>query len=520
VSQNIAEPKHRISPTLPLLALTLLAAGLRFWRLGNWSLDSDEVWMLRDSLDPSLSNPRPLLYFMNHYLVQPFMPLDELGLRVLPAIFGVLAIPVFYYICRRMAGTRAALFGALLVATSPLLIYYSQFGRYWSLVFLLATVYPYAIYLGIRERNRGWLALGIVTAVLAVLAHPTSVLLLGGLGIWMAAIHVRRGRLAELWRRRRLSWPVVLIAILVGAGAVRSIALLHGWISSHDRRPGATTFLLHIPSTPGVQQLSFFLGFIESLTTPLVLTGVLGTWLLLQGRDRSLGALLTLIFLFPLAFLELLSFRTAISTFYLLPTVPVLFIGAGVFLDRLAAIQWELRPAWLVSAGIAGMILAAGAPTVVSQYRDGRRWDFRGVARWLDGRLSPEDVVFSDQSHAMAHYLPGTPVQRLRGDPTLLIQSQRTLNQSGRGGTLWIVAPAPSHAFRTNPELGKLNQWLYDNCQLRNTIGRGRVDFRQQYLQIYHCPPAAPEGVSRRPTESSDPSETKASRSQSRSGAL
>jgi hypothetical protein len=143
------------------------------------------------------------------------------------------------------------------------------------------------------------------------------------------------------------------------------------------------------------------------------------------------------------------------------------------------------------------MIIAAGAPTLISQYRDGRRWDFRGVARWLDGRLLPDDVVFSDQFQTLGYYLPGRDVQRLRGDPAPLIESERALHQSGRGGSLWIVAPAPSHAFRTNPKLGSLNQWLYDNCQLRNTVGVGRVDFRQQYLQIYRCPPMAPEAVIR-----------------------
>jgi hypothetical protein len=66
------------------------------------------------------------------------------------------------------------------------------------------------------------------------------------------------------------------------------------------------------------------------------------------------------------------------------------------------------------------------------------------------------------------------------------------LRQSGRGEAVWIVAPAPSHAFRTNLKSGGLLSWIYDNCQVRNTLGVGRVDFRQQYLQIYRCPVSAP----------------------------
>jgi 4-amino-4-deoxy-L-arabinose transferase-like glycosyltransferase len=494
VNRENEEPQHRTFHTLLLAALIILAAALRFWRLGDWSFDSDEVWMLRDSLHPSITNPRPLLYFLNYYLVRPFVPLDELGLRLLPAIFGVLAIPVFYFVARRLVGAGAALWGAVLLATSPLLVYYSQFGRYWSLVFLLSAVYPYAIYLGVHQRNPRLLALGFVTAVMAVLAHPSSALPAVGLVVWLLGSYVKREQMARRWRDRRVRWAAVLALLVAGAATLRLITLLQNWISAHDRKPGDTNFLLHASSEPGVKQLAFLIGFAESLTLPLVLAGILGIYLLWHSRERSLAALMTLMFILPLVVLEVLSFRTPVSTFYWLPTVPILFIGAGVFLDRLAGVDLGLRPRWLVSAVVMAMIIAAGAPTLISQYRDGRRWDFRGVARWLDGRILPDDVVFSDQFQTLGYYLPGRDVQRLRGDPTPLIESERALHQSGRGGSLWIVAPAPSHAFRTNPKLGSLNQWLYDNCQLRNTVGVGRVDFRQQYLQIYRCPPMAPEG--------------------------
>jgi glycosyltransferase involved in cell wall biosynthesis len=56
-------------------------------------------------------------------------------------------------VARRLLGTRAALFGTFLLASSGLLVYYSQFARYWTLVFMLSATYPYAIYLGIRHRN-------------------------------------------------------------------------------------------------------------------------------------------------------------------------------------------------------------------------------------------------------------------------------------------------------------------------------------------------------------------------------
>ncbi len=489
VSPPILDRRQGLAPTLLLAGLIALALVLRFWRLGDWGFDSDEIFMLRDSLHVRLTNPRPLLYFLNHYLVAPLLPLDEFGLRLLPAVFGLLAIPGFYFVSRRLSGTRAALFGTLLLTVSPLQVIYSQFGRYWSLVFLLSALYPYLVYIGLRERNRHALVLGVVAGLLASLAHPAAILLVGGPGIWFLVTYLRPRYLKPLWSQRRVRWATLLAVIVVGAIAVRFIPILQGWISEHDKNPGSGQFLLRAPPR-ALKPLFYLLAYVEGWTLPLVLTGAVGIYLLWQGRDRFLALFLASLAIFPIVFLSLILFRTPVSTYYLLPAAPVFFMGAGIFLDRVFEVDWKLRPRWLLPATVVVMVLVPGAPTLISQYLNGRRFDFRGVAQWLKPRLTPGDVIFSDQPVALAHYLPGIDVQRLRYNTAPLRQSVRALHQSERGGALWIVAPAPAHAFRTNLKQGGLIRWIYDNCQLSNTVGRSRVDFRQQYLQVYRCPPA------------------------------
>ena len=56
VSRDSSQPKHTAAPFLILL-LSVVGAILRFWRLGEWGFDSDEVFMLRDSLDPQDHQP-------------------------------------------------------------------------------------------------------------------------------------------------------------------------------------------------------------------------------------------------------------------------------------------------------------------------------------------------------------------------------------------------------------------------------------------------------------------------------
>jgi hypothetical protein len=493
VSSEHAERRIGPTPALLLAALILLACALRFWRLGDWNLEATEIFTLRDSNSPQFHNARPLLYLLNYYLIRPLIPLDELGLRLLPAIFGVLNIPIFYLVARRLVGTRAALLGTLLLTVSPLQVYYSQFARYWSLVFLLSSVFPYALYLGIRERNRRALAIGLVTGVAAALAHPVSVLLVGGLVIWFLVTSLRLSDVTQWWGQRRVRWGVLIAIILAGLVALKFLPVLHGWIAEHDKKPGSGQFLLRSPNQPGVKQIVYLAAYVESLTLPVVLAALVGIRLLWQERDRPLALLLICLAAFQILFLTLISLRTPVSTFYLVPAAPVFFLGAGIFLERLFEVDWKLRPQWLLPATMSVIVMTAGAPTLISQYRDGRRYDFRGVAHWLEPRLASADVVYSDQHMVLAHYLPGTPVQRLR-DPAPLGESLDSLHQSGSGGTLWIVSPIPSHALRTNPALGGLNRWIYEHCQLRNTIGVGRLDFRQNYLQVYRCPPAEPPG--------------------------
>ncbi len=474
---------------LLLFGIVVVAILLRFWRLGDWGFEATEIFTHRDSIvEPRLRNPRPLMYFLNYYVVRPFFPLDEFGLRLLPAIFGALAVPAMYFVTRRLVGSRTALFSAFLVAISSIHVYYSQYARYWTLVFLLCSIYPFAIYLGIRERNRRLLALGLITGVLAVLAHPVSVVLFGGIAVWIAATYLRRDLIGHLWSQRGVRWAAGFALLLAAVVVVRFIPMLRSWIAMHDTGKGGE-FLLHLPAGAGVKQASYILAYTESLTLPLVLTGFVGMYLLWLGRDRPLALLLACVSLFHIGFLLLVSVRTSVSLPYLLmPSAPAFFIGAGVFLDYLSRASWNVRPRWLVPATVTALIITAGAPTLISQYRDGRRYDFRGVARWLDGSLAKEDIVFSDQPRVLAHYLPGTQVHPLRADTTGLLKSVRLLRTEGYRGALWVIPPAPSHAFRTNPKLGVLNRWIFDHCQVRNSIGVARVDFRQHFLQIYRCP--------------------------------
>ena len=322
-----------------------------------------------------------------------------------------------------------------------------------------------------------------------------SSLLLGGPLLVLLPTYVRPGLLREIWERKSFRWWAIAAFVVAVLIVMRFIPILYGWVAEHDRNPGSGQFLLR-NNPPGLKQLIYILAFVDSLTVPLTIIAILGFYLLWRSGYRLLSMYLSSVVGFPILFLTLISLRTPVSQYYLLPTVPIFFLTAGFFLDRLASTEWTVRSKWVVPAALTAIVIAAGLPTLASDYRDGRRYNFRRVALWLQSRLAPGDLVFSDQPMVLAHYLNGAEVQRLRL-PEPLDEAMRKHPGTGKAAALWIVAPAASHAFRATLKEGGLIDWIYPHCQLQNTVGVGRVDYRQEYLQVYRCPPSpAPERAS------------------------
>ncbi len=152
----VPPPRERTAATtwLALGAIALLAAALRFATLRTQSLWFDEAatWdLVRRPLGEMLrqipkgeSNP-PLFYVLEWAWTRVFGD-GEAGLRSLPALAGLLTVPVAYAIGRQVAGggsraaTRAGLAAAALVAVNPLLVWYAQEARSYALATLLSAV--------------------------------------------------------------------------------------------------------------------------------------------------------------------------------------------------------------------------------------------------------------------------------------------------------------------------------------------------------------------------------------------
>ncbi len=71
---------------------------------------------------------------------------DVWPMRLPPAVFGTLAVPLFYLIVRRLADERLARRAALLMAASPFFIYYAKEARPYSQLLFACLLFTWAFF--------------------------------------------------------------------------------------------------------------------------------------------------------------------------------------------------------------------------------------------------------------------------------------------------------------------------------------------------------------------------------------
>jgi mannosyltransferase len=193
-----------------VVGLTALGAGLRFATLGVQAYHHDEIVtasrVLRVGFGHAMdavgfSESAPPLYYALAWLWTQVAGTGEWGLRSLSAAAGVATIPVAYLIGRELRGARAGVLAAALVAVNPMLLWYSQEARAYSLLGLfcaLSLLYCVRALQSERpEEKRDFVLWGVFSA-LALATHYFAVFPLLAEILLLAR---RRGRamLPGLW---------------------------------------------------------------------------------------------------------------------------------------------------------------------------------------------------------------------------------------------------------------------------------------------------------------------------------
>jgi 4-amino-4-deoxy-L-arabinose transferase-like glycosyltransferase len=171
-------PSPGVGPLIPAV-LALLAAVIRLPTLAQQSFWLDEAYterLIRMSLGGMLhaipqTESTPPVYYVLAWVWTRVAGTAEYGLRSLSAVAGIVVVPVAYAAARRLAGVRAGAVAGLLVATSPLMVWFSQEARAYALATLLSTVTLLCLVGYLQERGGGRLAGWALAAALGIATH-------------------------------------------------------------------------------------------------------------------------------------------------------------------------------------------------------------------------------------------------------------------------------------------------------------------------------------------------------------
>lgn len=361
-----------------LTVVTAAGAWLRLRVLGGPSLWLDEIinvdvatkamrlplWRWLTGLEPE-NGP---LYFAS-VLAGRVMPAPELALRLAPVIFGVATIVVAFL---ALPAPARHVF-TLLLAASPLHVYYSREGRPYALAMLLATALLVAMLR--RARLRIVFVLLLATAYTAASTVPLLA------AAFVAALFAYRGR--ARWQAAGAAAACIALVPALYRGGLNGLggAGFPAWTASGIRSILDNFAATAIDTTHPHRVAFVFLG--------LAIVGAAG----LLRRDRERGAVILSFALLPavLATAALWHLHHFFAVRYLANSLPgyLLLVACGV--TTIAALTRTAAP--YVAVAIALLLVRDGLDA--AREEPFAKVDWRAIAATIAEHSRPGDQVLA-----------------------------------------------------------------------------------------------------------------------------
>lgn len=178
-----------------LLIITIIACCLRLFMLGSQSLWMDEAVIYSQTKADSLSDVYSTVmsreghigpfYHILNYLFSLLFGYTEWALRMPSAIYGTISVIFVYKIAEALMNKNVALFSSILMAFSPVHVWYSQEARMYSLWIMLILVTTF-LFIKILEKRRLWLwILFTMFASLSIWTFLNSIFIFSALGLYL-----------------------------------------------------------------------------------------------------------------------------------------------------------------------------------------------------------------------------------------------------------------------------------------------------------------------------------------------
>ncbi|MDI7258310.1 MAG: glycosyltransferase family 39 protein [Thermodesulfobacteriota bacterium] len=385
-----------------LLLCLLIGFALRLYTFDQKSLWIDEVHTFNDSRDGMIEqikfykeNPaylHPPLFFILTHLFYPF-PKPERDLRIIPLIFGILSIPMFYLLAKSFS-PGIALPCTLSLTFMTYHISLSQDGRSYSLLMFLGMTGLYFFLKHLKTSKNRYLIL--VALLFAVLFHTS----------YSSIPFIALSQILWFYLPNEESKKPTLSSFLTLNGLILLFCL--PWILFVVANYKGQPIMDPLHGDPG-SFFNIFSGVILDwvLHLPLMIISIILLILFPFFTKYKKNALILLtVFILPIGglylYCKLLNITHFVTSRYFVNFLPLFFITIFISLDAIEMRFERLRK--LLRLKLAFLIfLIASNLIILPHYYSSEKQDFRGLANYLKGQLREGDKIFV-QSIA---YIPG-----------------------------------------------------------------------------------------------------------------
>ncbi|MFA4988242.1 MAG: glycosyltransferase family 39 protein [Candidatus Omnitrophota bacterium] len=375
---------------LSLFFITIAGSFLRLYRLSRQSFWLDEAYSVMMSkniftlwFNQWKDSSPPLYYGLLHFWSFLFGN-GEFALRLLSALFGILLIPLIFAAGKTIFNKNVGIYAALLVAISPIHIYYSQEVKMYSLLSFLSLASFFLLFLSLENKRAVYWAGYVLTTVFCLYTHNYGVLLLFA-EICFFALFFRRNR---VMLRQFVLCQLIILSICLPRVFVLSRQLTMGmnpWIDACALKDLVSTFshfCLLSWRLPLTGYVSVVLKIQMALFILIFLFGI-------SARQRQRSFLLA--YLTPIVFAFLISFGVPIYVAgrYDLLVFPAFCLVIAVGLDR---IRFTPLHFFVLAA-----IIACTATVLHQYYFIYKKSNDRAVADYLQRYAGREDVIVATE---------------------------------------------------------------------------------------------------------------------------
>jgi 4-amino-4-deoxy-L-arabinose transferase-like glycosyltransferase len=367
-----------------LVAVVVLAAALRCWGLGAQSLWYDE-WLTTEATAGGVGDLMRHVgeregitppYFAVMWLWARVVGDGDAALRSFSVLAGVATVPVAYALAVELGQRRAvARAAALLVAVNPMLVWYSQEARPYTLLALAGALSLWAAVRADRTGRRRDALIWGGAAAAAVAVHYFAVFLVIAEGV---ALLARRRVPARLLALAAAPVAVVLVALMPVALEQSSHTANRSWISDFSLRSRVDDTVRTVAIGPSPRY-----GWLWLVALALIVAGALVALSRSAPRDRgvvlAVAGVAVLGFALPLA-VAVVGVDVFLGRYLIAALVPFVVAVAVALLAGATTGR-----AWLGGGAVAAVaVLWLAADVAVARDPQLQRSDWRAVAEAVD----------------------------------------------------------------------------------------------------------------------------------------